>query len=84
MTTKNIRPILLRSLACLVLVLLAACTSNSYIGEDVAVGGPSSQVRPLTTIPSHLGVPNGAGSWVPGTRRLAPQQQFGRSLPPPN
>ena len=83
MTTKNIRPILLRSLACLVLVLLAACTSNSYIGENVAVGGTSSQVSPLTTIPSHLGDSNRA-AWVPGTKRLAPQQNFGRTLPPPN
>jgi hypothetical protein len=82
MRRKNIRPIFLRSLACLVLVLLAACTSNTYIAEDAVVGGTTSQVRPLTTIPGHLGDSN--PGWVPGTRRLVTQPQYGRILPPPH
>jgi hypothetical protein len=82
MAKKNIQPILLKSLACLSLVLLAACTSSTYSGDDIVVGETSSQARPLTVIPSHLGEPIRDGVWVLGARR-GPQQPA-HWLPPPS
>ena len=82
MTKKNLRSLFLGSLACLVLVPLAACTSSTYSGDDVVVGGTSYQARPLTTIPSHLGDSNRNGAWMPGARRSTPQQSVPWLSPP--
>ena len=82
MAKKNIRSIFLKSLACLVLALLAACTSSTYSGDDVVVGGNLSQVRPMTVIPSHLGDSSRNGVSVPGLRRFTPPQSAPRLSPP--
>ncbi len=82
MTKKNIQSIFLKSLACLILVLLAACASGTYSGDDVAVGGTFSQVRPMTTIPSHLGDSNRNGVVMPGALRSTPPQSAPWLSPP--
>lgn len=82
MTKKNIHSIFLKSLTCLVLALLAACASSTYSGDDVAVGGTFSQVRLLTTLPSHLGDSNRNGVSMPGTRRFTPPQSAPWLSPP--
>ncbi len=81
MTKKNRHMSSWRLLACLALILLAACTSSAYNGANVAVGG-TPPPRPLATVPTSTYASNpadlehGSPDWIaaPGARYLPPRQ----------